>query len=253
MKYHLVGIKGQISQCKKVPFDVRFKFQQILKDIFPNKKDAKEAHEQTFEDNSIDLEILGEETEEEIQDINKSLENQRQQKGKRKASEGIETYFAPRTTPRSQPSLNSVLAGKQAVKRAHVAWARWFYDAGILFNALQSPYFQLALDATTAIGPGLKKRSYNPVDYEIIDKTNFWIEEEVPPHNFEYKELENAIYEENAVPNVNEYENENNDQLDTLETGDLDTLDVIRHFGGSNDLGGDQGLRLTDENDEDEI
>ncbi|XP_022888034.1 uncharacterized protein LOC111403679 isoform X1 [Olea europaea var. sylvestris] len=100
--------------------------------------------------------------------MNISLEKQRQEKGKRKASEGIETYFSPRTTPGSQPSLRSTLAGKQAIKRAHISWARWFYDACIPFNTLQSTYFQLALDAIATIGPRIKGPSYNDIRVNLL-------------------------------------------------------------------------------------
>ncbi|CAA2986381.1 uncharacterized protein LOC111403679 isoform X2 [Olea europaea subsp. europaea] len=106
-----------------------------------------------------------------------------------------------------------------------------------------------------------KKRSYDTVDYECIDKTNFWIVEEVPPRVFEYEDLDNAIYEENAISNVNDHEfddnvqddNENKDEVNTQGMGELDTMDVIHCFGGSCDRGNDQGLRLIDENDKDEI
>ncbi|XP_010480937.1 PREDICTED: uncharacterized protein LOC104759744 [Camelina sativa] len=41
-----------------------------------------------------------------------------------------------------------------------------------------------------------RKRSYDPVDYESIDKTEFWIVEEEGAGEFEYDELENALAEE---------------------------------------------------------
>lgn len=44
-------------------------------------------------------------------------------------------------------------------------------------------------------------------------------------------------------------DNENKDEINTQEMGELDTMDVIHHFGGSCDRGSDQGLRLIDEND----
>ena len=41
-----------------------------------------------------------------------------------------------------------------------------------------------------------RKRSYDPVDYEFIDKTKFWIVEEEESDELEYNELENALVEE---------------------------------------------------------
>ncbi|CAA2957927.1 Hypothetical predicted protein [Olea europaea subsp. europaea] len=95
-----------------------------------------------------------------------------------------------------------------------------------------------------------KKRSYDPVDYECIDKINFRIEEDVPPQDFKYEDLDNAIYEENAISNVKDLEiddnvqddNENKDEINTQEMGDLDALDVIHRFDSSSDCGSDQGF-----------
>ncbi|XP_010468542.1 PREDICTED: uncharacterized protein LOC104748632 [Camelina sativa] len=41
-----------------------------------------------------------------------------------------------------------------------------------------------------------RKRSYDPVDYESIDKTEFWIVEEEETGELEYDELENSLAEE---------------------------------------------------------
>ena len=41
-----------------------------------------------------------------------------------------------------------------------------------------------------------RKRSYDPVDYESIDKTEFWVVEEEEAGELEYDELENALAEE---------------------------------------------------------
>ncbi|KAF2322650.1 hypothetical protein GH714_026613 [Hevea brasiliensis] len=102
-----------------------------------------------------------------------------------------------------------------------MAIARWFYDAYIPFNAWHSPYFQLALDAVIAIGPRYKGPSYNdirflhfysmctrlqyekrtcdPIDYECIEKIDFWIVEEEPPPELDTEELEEALYQEDAI------------------------------------------------------
>ncbi|XP_022865250.1 uncharacterized protein LOC111385112 [Olea europaea var. sylvestris] len=93
-----------------------------------------------------------------------------------------------------------------------------------------------------------KKRSYDLIDYEFIDKTNFWIEEEVSPQDFEYEDLDNAIYEFPMLTIMKlmimskVHDNENKDEISTQEMGHLDTLDIIHRFGGSSDCGSDQGL-----------
>ncbi|XP_056847396.1 uncharacterized protein LOC108830587 [Raphanus sativus] len=42
-----------------------------------------------------------------------------------------------------------------------------------------------------------RKRSYDPIDYETIDKTDFWVVEESGEAELDYDELENALTEEN--------------------------------------------------------
>lgn len=42
-----------------------------------------------------------------------------------------------------------------------------------------------------------RKRSYDPIDNESIDKTEFWVVEESGEAELDYDELENALTEEN--------------------------------------------------------
>ena len=154
MKQHLAGIPGNISACKRVPHDVRHQMQQLLKEIEDKKKNVylNEAYDQNIE--------------EEVQEVqpSPSVTN----KGKRKAAVEISSYFAPRCTPGSQPSLKSVLSSKESVQKAKMAIARWFYDACIPFNAINSPYFLSALDAITAIGPSFKGPSYHELRVNLL-------------------------------------------------------------------------------------
>ncbi|GAV87386.1 LOW QUALITY PROTEIN: DUF659 domain-containing protein, partial [Cephalotus follicularis] len=46
--------------------------------------------------------------------------------------------------------------------------AHWVYDACIPFNALQSPYFQPAIDATVEIGRGFKWPSYHEIRVGLL-------------------------------------------------------------------------------------
>ena len=78
--------------------------------------------------------------------------------GKRKKST-VDKYFAPRNTQRAQPSM-SVLAGKEAIWRVDMAVGRFFYDACILTNVVNSFYFKPMLDAISIIGPGYKGPNY---------------------------------------------------------------------------------------------
>lgn len=42
-----------------------------------------------------------------------------------------------------------------------------------------------------------RKRSYDPTDYEYIDKTDFWVVEDSGEAELDYDKLENALTEEN--------------------------------------------------------
>ncbi|XP_023743437.1 uncharacterized protein LOC111891608 [Lactuca sativa] len=46
------------------------------------------------------------------------------------------------------------------------------------------------------------KKSYDPIDYESIDKTEFWVVDEIPEGELSYTELENMV--EDEPPNYNE-------------------------------------------------
>lgn len=148
MKFHLAGIKGNIAACKKVPHDVRHQFIQIIKNNMQKKNtsDLNDAYEE-------EVDVV-----QPSQVISK----------KRKATGEIESFFAPRTTPGSQPTLKSVMSSKQTIHKAKMAIARWFFDANIPFNAIKSPYFQAAADAIAAIGPGFKVPTYHDLRVNLL-------------------------------------------------------------------------------------
>ncbi|PKU82625.1 hypothetical protein MA16_Dca022793 [Dendrobium catenatum] len=167
MKQHLAGIKGNIASCKKVPHDIRYQMQQNLTEITKRKQLAQEDLSQTvdlFSDNPVEEErgscsvIKSQSSDTHGKDIDK---------GKRKINEE-DNFFAPRTKPGSQPSLKSVMASKDAVHRADLAVARWFYDSCIPFNAINSPFAQRAIDAIAAIGPGYKLPSYHRLRVNLL-------------------------------------------------------------------------------------
>jgi hypothetical protein len=66
----------------------------------------------------------------------------------------IQNYFAPRATPRAQPSIKSALASKAMIDKAKMAWSKWWFDSNISFNVANSVYNQPAIDAIASIGPG---------------------------------------------------------------------------------------------------
>ncbi|KAJ1431040.1 hypothetical protein SESBI_07277 [Sesbania bispinosa] len=108
---------------------------ESLKEIQEKKKneDLNEAYDDQLVDPGVQANNDG----------SNEMKSTPQNKGKRKANVEIGSYFAPRTTPGSQPSLRSVLSSKEAIHKAKMAIARWLYDACIPFNAVQSQYFNL--------------------------------------------------------------------------------------------------------------
>ncbi|XP_031272895.1 uncharacterized protein LOC116131387 [Pistacia vera] len=70
--------------------------------------------------------------------------------------------------PRSQPSIKSVLARKEAKWRVDMAVARLFYDSCIPINVINSIYFQPMVDAITAIGPGYKIPTYHNLHVNLL-------------------------------------------------------------------------------------
>ena len=120
MKRHLAGIKGDVAACMGVPYDVRFLMVENLKEISKSKEQTKKDQEAS---NYSPLEDSPEF--EDVQEItprgrglsrgNRSGPSNfppRTNLGKRKVG-NIDNYFTPRTTPRAQPYIKSVLASKE--------------------------------------------------------------------------------------------------------------------------------------------
>lgn len=50
-------------------------------------------------------------------------------------------FFAPRTTAGNQVSIIISMKFKEMVDNAKLAFAKWWYDANILFNSSKSMYY----------------------------------------------------------------------------------------------------------------
>ncbi|XP_075665181.1 uncharacterized protein LOC142634813 [Castanea sativa] len=129
MKRHLAGIKGDVAAYMGVPYDLRFQMVENLKDIAKSKEQTKKDQEAS---NYSPLEDSPEF--EDVQEItprgrglgrgNRSGAPSnfplRSNLGKRKVGD-IGNYFAPKTTPGAQPSIKSVLDGKEKKLRVDMA------------------------------------------------------------------------------------------------------------------------------------
>ncbi|XP_057739696.1 uncharacterized protein LOC130956704 [Arachis stenosperma] len=167
MKYHLAKIPRQIKVCNKVTDDVELQFKRLLEE---NKKNKAEKRKFTSDCYDVESEREAEEEGEAPNPVQPPAPATMGDKGKRRAiaATPIGSYFKERTTPGSQPALKSVLANKQVKHKVKLGLARWIIDARIPFNAIQSPYFQPALDGVAVIGPGFKGPSYDEMRVHLL-------------------------------------------------------------------------------------
>ncbi|KAJ0447335.1 putative HAT dimerization domain, ribonuclease H-like superfamily [Helianthus annuus] len=148
------GVKGDIEPCKKVPADVRFTLQGILKEI-----EVKSRGKSTAVGSSVDV----------IDDDEEVVEiNDQTQKGKRKAKSNLHPFFTKAINDPSQPTIKKAMQCKEKVHDVDLAIAMWFYDACIPMNACNSPYFQLAVDKIASIGYGYKAPNYHALRVNLL-------------------------------------------------------------------------------------
>ncbi|XP_052303624.1 uncharacterized protein LOC18105520 [Populus trichocarpa] len=86
----------------------------------------------------------------------------------------------PRTTPGAQKSLQNCWQRKEAVERCDLALAKWMFDACVPFNAVNSVYYQHAIDAVTAMGPGYKGPNLHAIRgyylAKAVDEVKIYVE-----------------------------------------------------------------------------
>ena len=154
VKQHLACVKGETEHCKKVPPEVSNEMKQHIEGFVLKKRRVQE----TFETQNPYGSGLRDYEDEDVQEISPSPlpPPSSKKKGKEKASGGIGSYFVPRTTPGSQPTLKSVLQSKEAKDRVDIAVAKWMIDASIPFNAVNSMFYQPMIDAMISYGGGYK-------------------------------------------------------------------------------------------------
>ena len=80
--------------------------------------------------------------------------------GKRKKKSTIDKYFALRNTQGAQPSMRRVLTRKKTIWKVDIVVGRFFYDACIPTNVVNSFYFQPMLNDISAIGLVYKCPNY---------------------------------------------------------------------------------------------
>eukprot|EP00258_Populus_trichocarpa_P032959 XP_024448978.1 uncharacterized protein LOC112326009 [Populus trichocarpa] len=100
--------------------------------------------------------------------------------GKQKKSAILGTYFMPRTTPGAQKSLQNYWQRKEAVERCDLALAKWMIDVCVPFNAVNSVYYQHAIDVVTVMGPGYKGPNLHAIHgyylAKAVDEVKIYVE-----------------------------------------------------------------------------
>ncbi|GLT35355.1 hypothetical protein SLA2020_098170 [Shorea laevis] len=136
MKQNLAGKGGEVKKWDKVPHDVRFRMQESFKEFEEIKRQSKNQ----WEDNPFGDANLQEIPAPPFQVKGKGIAITMEKSKKRKAS-GLHNYFAPRTTPGSQPSIKNAMAGIKDIYQADLVVAEFFFDSYIPINAINSPNF----------------------------------------------------------------------------------------------------------------
>ncbi|XP_039113715.1 uncharacterized protein LOC120249272 [Dioscorea cayenensis subsp. rotundata] len=76
-----------------------------------------------------------------------------------------------------------------------------------------------------------KKRSYDPVDYDCIDKTDFWVAEDECPPELDYEEImDDNVYGDNAIPIFDDRHGQ--DDVDIQEEVNLQDFGDVGGVGG---------------------
>ncbi|XP_019435930.1 PREDICTED: uncharacterized protein LOC109342394 [Lupinus angustifolius] len=161
-KAHLVGVKGKVEKCKKVPIDIQYQIQKSIEEM----KSKKRKVEEEYEDGNPCDEVTDLFHTQHIEAPHTATS----QKGKCH----IGNYFMPRTTPGAQPTLKSVMQSKEVIEKCDIAISTWMIDASVSFNATNSTYYQPMIDALYSMVPGYKGLKYYRVRGHFLNK---WVED----------------------------------------------------------------------------
>lgn len=183
-KQHIVGGFRNAKGCQKCPPHVR----EEIKDYMLRK--VEEKKQGNLLPDFDDMEDYGVDEEDEIQMVgprNKrsggtsgsSMASSKAPSSKKPKEKGpIDLYFTPdaemvvrsrKEGKGKQTTINEVCK-KELRDKACREVARWMYDAGIPFNAVNYPSFAVAIEAIGQFGPGLKPPSYHEVRVPLLRK-----------------------------------------------------------------------------------
>ncbi|KAL0396016.1 UNVERIFIED_CONTAM: hypothetical protein Scaly_0050000 [Sesamum calycinum] len=180
MKQHLAGEKGNVASCKNVPPEIRFMIQGSLKENVEKAKEKRgslgideyafgaSAHEFSYDDYTAYAK-------------NES-HKQQPESSKKKAKTRLE---------HSSKSKDMAKQVKQVVLDER------FWNSCNIIVRVGTPLVRLLRicdsDEKPSLGVKYSKRPYDPVDYECIDKSEFWIVEETQKVNLIMMRWKNCL------------------------------------------------------------
>ncbi|XP_042012124.1 uncharacterized protein LOC121760536 [Salvia splendens] len=170
VKEHLVGGFKNVTACPKCPSHVRDEIIEFMK----KKEDAKLDQDlpsasqgrQDFEDLTF-----GDDEEDDVG--NTTI------KSKKPRTKGaLDVYYdrvpakgvqVQKLSKGKQQTINDVQE-KELRDRACTKLAKWFYEAGIPFNAAKHESFKIAIESVGQYGPGMKPPSYHELRVPLLKK-----------------------------------------------------------------------------------
>ncbi|XP_042030570.1 uncharacterized protein LOC121777389 [Salvia splendens] len=164
LKEHFVGGFKNVTKCTKCPPHVREEMINYMK----KKEDAKilQVFTVAASQSRQEFEDLGYGEYEEDNIIGSSSTKQKRPRVNPDRAKAVQ---AQKLSKEKQQTLNDAYK-KDLRELVCINWAKWFYDAGIPFNAAQYDSFKIAIESTGQFGPGMKPPSYHELRVPLLNK-----------------------------------------------------------------------------------
>lgn len=166
LKQHLAGERGNIAPCDSVPADVKAQIQQHLGlKVLARLKKQKDP-----EGSRSSFQHSGKRCNDDFPSSTSIGDASVKRRGEKGKHEGY--FHKSKRTKKYLPhsTIKQKLTSQEIIDQADLAVAKFFYDAGIPFNAANSFYFQRMADAITAAGPGYKMPSFHSLRGKLLNK-----------------------------------------------------------------------------------
>nr|XP_009620514.1 uncharacterized protein LOC104112332 [Nicotiana tomentosiformis] len=174
-KAHLIGGDPNVASCSKVPSHVK----EDLKAFLHKKKELKTQliHEQELYPKS--------QKRGRMQPMSSSFGSTGKTKGP------MDCYFSQKSGDKEEKSGNPQIDAKTILRdRAIIMFARWMYDAGLLFNCVNyTDTFSAFIEAVGQYGPGIKPPTYHEVRGPYLKKEVAEVNKIVEEHKVEWNKF----------------------------------------------------------------